>query len=81
MGGRNRGPRIPSRFRTGSLEPHAGLQLMTREIMTRAEIKSRTPDRLSYPGALMCASFNWMGKEKGYTPSGECLRPKPQERR
>ena len=32
--------RIPSRLRTVSTEPDAGLELTNREIMTRAEIKS-----------------------------------------
>ena len=38
--------KIPSRLRTDSL----GLDLMNREIMTWAEIKSPTLNRLSHPG-------------------------------
>ena len=44
--------RIPRRLRAISSEPDAGLDPMNREIMTWAEIKSRTLSRLSCPGAL-----------------------------
>ena len=47
-GGRER---IPSRLCTVSPEPSAGLKPMNREIMTSAEIKSRTFNQLSHPGA------------------------------
>ena len=48
--GRERG-RIPSRLCTVSPEPDAGLEPTNREIMTWAETKSRTLNRLSHPGA------------------------------
>ena len=38
-------------LRTVSAEPDLGLELMNREILTRAEIESRTLYRLSHPGA------------------------------
>ena len=44
--------RIPSRLCAISAEPDAGLELTNREVITRAEIRSRTLDRLSHPGAL-----------------------------
>ena len=43
--------RIPSRLRVVSTEPDTGLHLMNHEIMSWAEIKSRTLNRLSHPGA------------------------------
>ena len=46
--GRGRGrERIPSRLRTASTEPDAGLELNNREIMTWAETKSGTLNRLT----------------------------------
>ena len=43
---------IPQRLHTVSAEPHdVGLRLTNREIMTRAEIKRQTLNRLSHPGA------------------------------
>ena len=51
-GGAGRGrERIPSSLRAVSMEPDMGLKLMNREIMTGAEIKSRTLNQLSPPGA------------------------------
>ena len=41
-GGVEKGERIPSRFHTVSMKPDVGLELMYREIMTWAEIKSQT---------------------------------------
>ena len=50
--GRKRGrERIPSRLRSVSTEPDVGLELTNLEIMTRAETKSQTLNRLSHPGA------------------------------
>ena len=49
--------RIPSRLCVVSAEPDAGLSLMNREIMTRAEIESRTLNRLSHPGASVSVFF------------------------
>ena len=43
--------RIPSRLCTVSTEPNTGLELPNSEIMTRAEIKSTTLNRLSHPSA------------------------------
>ena len=43
--------RIPSRLRTVHAEPNAGLELVNREIVTGAEVKSRTLSRPSQPGA------------------------------
>ena len=43
--------RIPSRLRAVSTEPDMGLHVENCEIMTRAKIKSWTPNRLSHPGA------------------------------
>ena len=43
--------RIPSRLHTVSTEPHAGLDLTNREIMTWAEVKGWTLDPLSRSGA------------------------------
>ena len=52
--GREKGrQRIPSRLRAVSTEPNAGLNLMNREIMTWAEIKSQMPNWLSHQGAPM----------------------------
>ena len=51
--GRDRGrERIPSRLHTISTEPAAGLKPMNREIVTWAETKSQTLNRLSLPGTL-----------------------------
>ena len=36
-----------------------GAQSHNREIMTQAEIKSRTPNGLSHPGAPSCAFSTW----------------------
>ena len=47
------GERIPSSLRAVSAEPHAELERTNREIVTRAEIKSQTLDRLSPPGARL----------------------------
>ena len=43
--------RIPSRPRAVSTEPDAGLKLTNHEIVTRAEMKSGSPNRPSHPGA------------------------------
>ena len=43
--------RIPRRLHAVSREPRAGLKLMNREIMTWAQIKSRTLNWLSHPSA------------------------------
>ena len=45
------GERISSRFHSVSTETSVGLDLMNREIITSAEIKSPTLNRLSHPGA------------------------------
>ena len=45
------GERIPSRLRTIRAEPDTGLELMNREIVTSAEIKSPKLNRLSHPDA------------------------------
>ena len=51
--GKERGrERIPSRLQTVSPEPNVGLEPMNCEIMTCGKTKSRTPNRLSHPGAL-----------------------------
>ena len=51
--GRERGrKRIPSRLHAVSAEPNVGLDPMNCEIMTWAEIKSQTPNKLSHPGTL-----------------------------
>ena len=47
--GRQRGRQNPSRLRAVSTALDARLELMNREIVTRAEIKSRTLNRLSHP--------------------------------
>ena len=41
-----------SRLHAVSTEPDTGLELTNREIMTRAEIKSQSPNRLSHSGPL-----------------------------
>ena len=43
--------RIPSRLLAASVEPKAGFEPTNHEIMTRAEIKAWTPNRVSHPGA------------------------------
>ena len=55
-GGAARGGRrgIPSRLHTDSTEPDVGLELTNREIVTCAEVKSRT---LNHPGAPVTKSF------------------------
>ena len=45
--------RIPSRLRAVSPEPSVVLRVTNREILTGAEIKSRMPNRLSHPDALI----------------------------
>ena len=66
--GRERGRQgIPSRLLTASTEPDTGLDLMNREIMTWAEIKSRMLNGLSHPAALMCMIF----KASGFTSEAE----------
>ena len=53
MRGAKRGrQRIPSRLRTVSTEPDAGLDSRNREVVTGAEIKSRRLNQLSHPSAL-----------------------------
>ena len=49
--------RIPSSLRTASAEPNVGLNLLNREIVTCAEIKSWTLNQLSHPGAHVYNSF------------------------
>ena len=49
--------RIPSRIHTVNAEPDVGLELTNGEIMTRAEIKSRTLHRWSHPGAPRPLNF------------------------
>ena len=44
--------RIPSRLHAVSADPDVGLNLINREIMTGAEIKSQRLNRLSRSGAL-----------------------------
>ena len=44
--------RIPSRLRAVSAEPSMGLELTNHEIVTRAEIKNQTLNRLSHLSAL-----------------------------
>ena len=51
------GDKILSRLHTVSAEPDSGLEPTNREILTRAEIKSRTLNRLSHPGAPTIKSF------------------------
>ena len=46
-----------SRLWAVSTEPDAGLELTNCEIMTWAEIKSQTPDRLSHPGTPINGNF------------------------
>ena len=43
--------RIPSRLHTVNTEPDRGLDPMSREIVTGAEIRSQTLNRRSHPGA------------------------------
>ena len=50
--------RIPSRSHAVRTEPDMGLKLTNREIMIGAEIKSRTLNRLSHPGAPKAGSCN-----------------------
>ena len=50
-GAEREGERIPSRPRSVSREPNAGLKLTNCEIMTWAEIKSQMLNWLSHPGA------------------------------
>ena len=47
---RERRERIPSRLHAVSTEPDMGLELMNREIMTRAENKSQMLSLLNHPG-------------------------------
>ena len=49
-GAEREGERIPARLHTVRVEPDAGLELMNHEIMTWAETKSGTLNRLSHPG-------------------------------
>ena len=53
VGAEREGERIPSRLHTVSLEPDAGLKHINCEIVTPAEIKSWTPNRLTHPGTLL----------------------------
>ena len=46
------GQKIPSVLHTDSSKPYAGPTLTNREIMTGAETKSPSLNRLSHPGAL-----------------------------
>ena len=50
-GAQGEGQRIPSRLRAVSTEPDAGLKLTNHEIATGAEIKGRTLNQPSHPGA------------------------------
>ena len=50
--------RIPRRLHALSAEPDAGLELRGHEIMTRAEIQSRTFNQLSHPGTPVCP-YSW----------------------
>ena len=58
---RDRGrERIPSRLRTVSAEPNAGLRPTNPELMTRARVKGGTLNRLSHPGApSLLVSLTW----------------------
>ena len=49
--------KIPSRLCIVSTEPNLGLELMNREIMTSAKIKSWLLNRLRHPGAPAFKSF------------------------
>ena len=49
--------RIPGRLHTVSMDPDVGLKLTNCEIMTRAEIKSRTLNQPSHPGAPLVSDF------------------------
>ena len=49
--------RIPGRLHTVSTETDVGLKLTNRDIMTWAEIKSWTLNRLSHPGAPYSINF------------------------
>ena len=49
---------IPSRLRTVSTEPNAGLKLMNHKIITWAEIKRQTLNWLSHPGNLKMSCLN-----------------------
>ena len=51
---------IPSRLCAIGMEPDLGLDLMNREIMTWAEIKSRTFNWLSHPDAPNPAILTWV---------------------
>ena len=48
--------RISSRLHTVSLEPDAGLELTNHEVMTLAETRSQTLNRLSHPDTPWCGS-------------------------
>ena len=56
--GKGRRERIPSRLRTVSTEPNAGLELRNCEIVARVETKSRRLNRLSPPGAPVIVIFS-----------------------
>ena len=57
--------RIPSRLYAVSAEPGAGLKLMNRKIMTRAETKSRTLHQLSHTRRPSLGSLNVTCKGTG----------------
>ena len=74
---RGGGERTPSRLHTVSTEPDAGLNLTNCEIMTRAEIKSWTLNRLSHPGSLTCLSVRRVSSpltEVGTAPSARIYK-------
>ena len=50
--------RAPSRFHAASRQPNSGLPLANCEIMTGAKIKTQMLNRLSHPGAPVCALYD-----------------------
>ena len=62
---------IPSRLQAFSTEADVGLDPTNREIMTCAEIKSRTLNRLSQSGALTIRVFNLCRQPCPHSPGLE----------
>ena len=61
--GKRGGERMPSRLRAVSTEPDVRLELMNREMMTRAKIESQMFNRLHHPGAPLIGFFNTLSKK------------------
>ena len=64
--------RIPSRLYAVSMEPDMGPHLMKHEIMTWAEIKNRTLNALSHPGAPLPVPFYQQFNMLGHYVNTRC---------